>query len=508
MSGDEYHVFQTVFGSHSRVRQDRTSETHPLKIASVGTVDGGGRIGLCFCPGKRQADAASGSWSRDLATDIKAIQAFGAVVLVTLIEDHEIEALHVRELGAVCQKHGIHWLHLPIHDVSVPDAVFEARWTTVGEGLRSRLRNGFNVVVHCKGGLGRAGSIAAKLLVELGSNPSDAIDAVRSIRPGAIETEEQEAYVRDQTPVRERQPSTTLNAIRDRALGAMVGLAVGDAVGTTLEFRERDTYEPLTDMVGGGPFGLKTGEWTDDTSMSRCLADSLLAHDGLNERNLLERFCRWFRNGENSVTGTCFDIGNVTRTALERFESTGDIYAGPTDPRTAGNGSLMRLSPVAIRFWNDPERLRDAARRQSYTTHGAREAVDACEAFGTILAKAIQGKALTDVLRGFYGAFGDQVQAILDGSWRGKARDQVQSSGYVIHSLEAALWCVGSSGSFEGAVLKGANLGDDADTTGAIVGQLAGAFYGLSGIPDRWLNRVAWRDRIEDRAQQLFDASL
>ena len=148
--------------------------------------------------------------------------------------------------------------------------------------------------------------------------------------------------------------------------------------------------------------------------MALCLADSLIACGGLDERDLLERFCRWWRDGENSTTGHCFDIGNVTATALTHFEQTGDVHAGPTDRMTAGNGSLMRLSPVAVRYWNDPDRLRDAARRQSYTTHGAQEAVDGCEAFLAILSAAIQGKPLTDVLSASYGdALCDGVQRSL-----------------------------------------------------------------------------------------------
>lgn len=380
---------------------------------------------------------------------------------------------------------------------------------TVGEGLRSRLRNGFNVVVHCKGGLGRAGTIAARLLVELGADPEGAIRRVREARPGAIETLEQERHVHRQRPVRERQPSATIDAIRDRALGSLVGLAVGDAIGTTVEFRQRGSFDPITDMIGGGPFDLRPGEWTDDTSMAVALSESLIARGGLDERDLLTRFCRWFREGENSVTGRCFDIGNVTATALTHFEQTGDVHAGPTDRMTAGNGSLMRLSPCAIRYWQSSDQLRDAARRQSYTTHGATETVDACEAFSAVLASAIQGRPLSDVLSASYGhAHGDGVQAIIEGSWKAKHRDDIRSSGYVLHSLEAALWCMGSSGSFSEAVLKAVNLGDDADTTGAIAGQLAGAFYGLSGISERWRKRLAWNDRIEGLADRLFTESL
>lgn len=489
--------------------KQRTSWSHPLQIATIRVGFGLGSIGVTFCPGKRQTDSATGSWSRDLRTDIRAIADFGGTALVTLIEDHEIESLQVRGLEAECQRHGIDWLHLPIPDVSTPTDEFEAEWLTVGEGLRSRLRNGFNVLVHCRGGLGRAGTIAARLLVELGADPEDAIQRVREARPGAIETVEQEQHVYRQRPVSEHQPSTTLDAIRDRAVGALVGLAVGDAIGTTVEFRERGTFDPVIDMVGGGPFDLRPGEWTDDTSMALCLADSLIERGRLDEGDLLRRFCRWFRDGENSITGRCFDIGNVTATALTHFEQAGDIHAGPTDRMTAGNGSLMRLSPVAVRYWNDPDRLRDTARRQSYTTHGAHEAVDSCEAFAAILAAAIQGKPLTDVLSASCGhPLCDGVQAIIEGSWWGKHRDGIRSSGYVLHSLEAALWCVGSSGSFSEAVLKAVNLGDDADTTAATVGQLAGAFYGLLGIPERWRTTLAWNGRIEGLADRLFTESL
>ncbi|MCG5247322.1 ADP-ribosylglycohydrolase family protein [Methylorubrum extorquens] len=508
MPEDTYHTFQTVFGHHGQPKQ-RTSLTHPLKIATLSAGLGLGQIGVTFCPGKVQTDGATGSWNRDLATDVKALSDWGATTLVTLIEWHEIAALRVRGIEMECQRHGIEWLHLPIPDVSTPTDAFEAAWATAGEGLRSRLRTGFNIVVHCKGGLGRAGTIAARLLVELGADSKEAMQKVREARPGAIETVEQERHVHGQSAVPERLPSTTLDAIRDRALGALVGLAMGDAIGTTVEFEQRGSFDTVTDMIGGGPFNLEPGEWTDDTSMALCLADSLLARDGLDERDLLERFCRWFREGENSVTAHCFDIGNVTASALTHFEETGDIHAGPTDRMTAGNGSLMRLSPVAVRYWNDSDRLRDAARRQSYTTHGAQEAVDACEAFSAILSAAIQGRPLTDVLSASFGhPLSDGVQAIIEGSWKGKRRDDVRSSGYVLHSLEAALWCVGSSGSFSEAVLKAVNLGDDADTTGAITGQFAGAFYGLSGIPERWRKRLAWNDRVEGLADRLFTESL
>lgn len=134
----------------------------------------------------------------------------------------------------------------------------------------------------------------------------------------------------------------------ERAKGALLGLAVGDALGTTLEFKAKDSYTPLTDMVGGGPFMLEAGQWTDDTSMMLCLADSLIEMGGMDLRDQTERYIRWFRKGENSVTGHCFDIGMTVRDALARFEATGNPKSGSASENSAGNGSLMRLAPVPV----------------------------------------------------------------------------------------------------------------------------------------------------------------
>lgn len=307
----------------------------------------------------------------------------------------------------------------------------------------------------------------------------------------------------DQSALPERQPSTTSDAILDRAIGTLMGLAIGDAVGTTLEFKVRDSYPPLTDMVGGGPFGLKPGEWTDDTAMALALADSLLADPNLDESDLMERFVDWYEKGEYSCTGSCFDIGITTRAALFRWLDDGNPLAGSTDPQTAGNGSLMRLAPVAIRHWGNRPLMRDVAAKQSRTTHGAPEAVDACVAFAEALADAIEGAKPSEVLRGRSGPYSGSVGPIMAGTWRGKKRDDIRASGYVVHSLEASLWCVECTTSFREAVLLAANLGDDADTTGAITGQLAGAIYGNRSLPQDWVDRVAWGQRIRSIAYNL-----
>ncbi|MFN3889563.1 MAG: ADP-ribosylglycohydrolase family protein [Beijerinckiaceae bacterium] len=483
----------------------RTSQSHPLSIADIHIAEGFGRIGVTFCPGKKDAGAMTGAWDRDLDLDAQAIADWGAAAVVTLIEDHEFKLLEVNRLGDAIRERHMDWLHLPIRDVSVPGPEFEAQWRTAGEGLRARLRDGFDVVVHCRGGLGRAGTIAARLLVELGFQPDDAIDKVRRRRPGAIETAAQERYIRLIRPAETMKPATTPAAIQDRACGALLGLAAGDAVGTTLEFLPRDDRASrLTDMVGGGPFNLNPGEWTDDTAMALALADSLL-QEGFDPKDLMDRFVLWRDHGKYSCTGNCFDVGITVASALDRYMATGNPIAGSTDPFKAGNGSLMRLAPVAIKYWNNAEARRAIASLQCRTTHGAAEVVEACILFADILAEAIAGAPRNEVLRPRAGDYSGKISDIAAGGWRGKSRSAIRGSGYVVHSLEAALWCVGRTDNFRDAVLLAANLQEDADTTAAITGQLAGALYGAESIPAEWTSKLAGAEKICAIGQRLFN---
>ena len=487
----------------------KTSESNPLRIAAVTPGDGHGRIGITPCPGKTDPDGISGAWARDLETDLNAIQRWGATAVVSLITDQEIDHLSVRDLPKGVRDRHMEWWHAPIPDGRPPESEFEDAWAVAGEAIRDRLRLGFDVLLHCRGGLGRAGTIAARLLVELGARPNDAIRHVRAARSRyAIETMSQEAHVAQCALRAPSVPARSAADIRDRALGAFLGLAVGDAVGTTLEFCSRDAQPRLQDMVGGGPFNLPPGAWTDDTAMALALADSLAASETLDCRDLMDRFVRWWQDGDYSCTGHCFDIGNTTRQALDRYRQTGDPLAGSTDPQSAGNGSLMRLAPVALRFCYDRPHLITAAADQSRATHGAEETVDACRAFAELLAEAIAGSPRADLLarRQFEGA--PAVARVMAGSWRGRPRNRIRSSGYVVHTLEAAIWSVARTGNFRNAVLLAANLADDADTVAAVTGQLAGAHYGLSGIPADWLERVAWKDRLLEAARRLLPASL
>jgi ADP-ribosyl-[dinitrogen reductase] hydrolase len=172
----------------------RTSETDPLRVAEVPA--GVGLVGMTFCPGKRGDSVSGAAWERDLNADLRVIREWGAAAVVTLIEAHEFEMLGVERLPGAVRDAGMEWLHLPIRDVDVPDAHFEASWASVGGRLGNRLRNGERVLVHCRGGLGRTGMVAARLLVEVaGATPQQALDDVREVRHGAVETPAQEAWV-------------------------------------------------------------------------------------------------------------------------------------------------------------------------------------------------------------------------------------------------------------------------------------------------------------------------
>jgi ADP-ribosyl-[dinitrogen reductase] hydrolase len=294
-------------------------------------------------------------------------------------------------------------------------------------------------------------------------------------------------------------------AARDRAVGCLLGLAIGDAVGTTAEFKPRGGFPPLTDLTGGGPFKLAAGEWTDDTTMALCLGQSLHASGTLDLEDFMLRLQAWLEQGENTVPGKCFDIGATTRAAIERYAADGNPAAGSRDPMSAGNGSLVRLAPLAIFATRDPDTTETLAARQSRATHAALECVDACRLFASQLVDALTGADKEATLRQRVMALCPAALLISAGEYKHQQRDQIHSSGYVIHTLEAALWSVWQTDNFRDAVLTAANLGDDADSVAAVAGQLAGALYGAAAIPPEWLAKLAWRDRIEFLAHDLFE---
>jgi len=302
-------------------------------------------------------------------------------------------------------------------------------------------------------------------------------------------------------------------SLLSRYHGALIGLAAGDALGTTLEFTRRGSIPPIDDMIGGGPFRLAAGEWTDDTSMAMCLAESLIARRGFDPHDQMTRYVRWWREGYWSSTGACFDIGITVREALRRFVETNDPYAGSTDLNTAGNGSLMRLAPIPLGFARTPSEAVRLAAESSKTTHATEEAVDACRYVAALIVGALHGYPKQDLLDPRLALEGvnwnvaplaPAIASISAGSFKDKTAGEIRASGYGVHTLEAALWAFHHSDTFRDGALLAVNLGEDADTTGAVYGQLAGAYYGVDAIPPEWRARLSRAAEIEAVATAVF----
>jgi ADP-ribosyl-[dinitrogen reductase] hydrolase len=291
--------------------------------------------------------------------------------------------------------------------------------------------------------------------------------------------------------------------MENRKIGSLVGLAIGDAVGTTVEFEIRGNFEPVTDMMGGGPFRLNAGEWTDDTSMALCLAHSLVFRNGFDAVDQMNRYCNWYQYGYMSSTGECFDIGFTVSTALRSYLESGNPFSGTVDEYSSGNGSLMRLAPIPM-FFSDLEECIKFAGESSRTTHGSAECIDSCKLFASLLYHAYTSTEKAEIFtRNTYKPATDKVSRISEARFLDNSYSQLTGSGYVIESLESALWCFMNSNSFEECVLMAANIGNDADTTAAIAGQIAGAFYGLENIPSHWVDKLAMKDEILEIASKL-----
>jgi ADP-ribosylglycohydrolase len=315
----------------------------------------------------------------------------------------------------------------------------------------------------------------------------------------------------------EGDSSAAVSARNDRRSGAILGLAVGDALGAAVEFQPPGSFPDVTGYRAGGPHGLEPGEWTDDTSMALAFADSI-GRVGWDLNDQATRYLQWYRSGVYSVNGRLFDIGITTRASLERFSRTMDARAtGDAAPRASGNGSIMRLAPVPVAFFQlfpeDLDQLLDRLVESSRPTHASPQCLSACAYFGLVLCGLLHGLPREEVLDPDWESsrraherspFHPEVLEVALGSFRRKRPPEIRGSGYVVHSLEAALWAFHDAVDFREAVLRAVNLGDDADTTGAVCGQLAGAWFGESGIPAEWLAGLAGKNQIEPILERLL----
>lgn len=289
------------------------------------------------------------------------------------------------------------------------------------------------------------------------------------------------------------------------------GLAVADALGVPVEFKERAALreDPVTDMRGQGTHHQPKGTWSDDTSMTLCLAVSL-SSGGIDYDDIMDKFCRWWIGGEYTPHGYAFDIGGATGRALSRFrERTPPLLCGGRTERDNGNGALMRILPAAYIAQSLPmEKCMDIVHSLTMLTHAHPRALIASGIFVRIcialLNRQSRANAISqaiDECRSYYmaGDHADELrhyERLMDGV-AGLPEKEIRSSGYVVDTLEAAVWCLLSTGSYRECVLRAVNLGDDTDTVGAVAGGMAGIFYGYAHIPSEWVQALARADIIE-----------
>lgn len=296
--------------------------------------------------------------------------------------------------------------------------------------------------------------------------------------------------------------------------GSLIGLAVGDALGVPAEFKMVGEFEPITDFCDDYRFSLPAGHWSDDTAMALCLANSLIEKNGFDPKDQIEKYKKWLDTGYCSSTGKSVGVGTVIQKALSLYKK-GDVdpYIAISFPFSDGNGTLMKIAPIPLFFKDTPEDAMKYARLSSKVTHGSELAADACVYYTGLIIGALNNVNKEELLSELYSPIKNfwqsnhlsyEIENVARGSFKTKKSTSIQGSGYVVKSLEAALWAFYHSDSFEEGVLKAVNLGDDADTTGAIYGQLAGAYYGLEKIPEKWRRNVSMREEILEIAGKLF----
>ena len=309
----------------------------------------------------------------------------------------------------------------------------------------------------------------------------------------------------------------------------IMGVCVGDALGVPVEFMAREDLaeQPVNGMQAYGTHRQPAGTWSDDTSLTLCLLDSLT--HGLDVRDIMERFADWYVHGAYTPTGEAFDIGMGTRMAIDRFlRGTEPLDCGGLGERNNGNGALMRSLPLvfylravhgeglARRIHEEPqimEVIHDVCR----LTHGHRRSQIACGLYVLIAEGLIGSEDREAAVRNgleqaalWYKSLPDYVEELkeysrlLDPGFHALPEEQINSGGYVVHTLEAALWCFLGSDRYRSCVLKAVNLGDDTDTVAAVSGGLAGLFYGFQSIPPEWVETIVRRDFVEDLCENAW----
>ena len=515
----------------------RTLDSHnsPLQIGEI-DVPSGGAVGFTLCPGKQQAHSMSGRWLRDLDTDLDAVARWGAAAVVTLMPMHELQAVQAHGIGEACERRGIEWHHLPIRDVDVPDASFEAAWCYAGVRLRAHLRGGAKVLVHCRGGLGRSGTIAARLLVELGWPARQAIAAVRAQRPGAIETRAQEQYVLDLPGA----VDASTDAHSARVLGCVLGGAVGDAFGYAIEFDRLASIQRKHGPQGLQEPVLRAGQLqvSDDTQMTLFTLEALLAALPGQGEVLTSAFLspltaacqsaylRWGdTQGLASHSGAPSHLqasaamrqrrapGNTCLSAI-RAGAWGTPERSINDSK--GCGAVMRTAPLGLLRGASPALAFKLGCAAGALTHGHVDGWLPAGVLAALVRLLAQGLSLETAARealtlsdqaGGAGTGTDRLLRLAlrlaqDGTPGERAHAELGEGWTGDEALAIAMHAGLSGRDFVQAVRIAANHDGDSDSTASIAGQLCGTRDGILAVPHAWVRRL---DVLEDALQLLSE---
>lgn len=467
-------------------------------------------------PGQLLAGEYPGGATREVTRSrLERLLAAGIQCFVDLTQPGELapQPSYESELPA-----GIHYLRVPITDHAVPKK--RAQMAAILEALSRALASGRPVYLHCRAGIGRTGMVAGCLLVERGMAGGEALaelnrvwkqSARSSAWPDVPETPEQIRYVRKWAPLRagaERDPllePATLAAargLRERFLGSLLGLAVGDAVAAATQYRRPGRFAPVGDMLGGGPFDLPRGAWSDDTAMALCLADSLLESNGFDVRDQVARYSRWQSEGYLSATGQCVGITAGTARALALAQWRRQPFSGTHDPQAQDPEPLSRLPPIAMYFFAHEAAALEQAAESARPTCQAPAVLTACRTLAQALHAALLGQPREAILA--------QAPAVLaQPAAVGQSGPRKAAAGATAPAaLAAAFECFAITSNFRDAILAAANLGGHCDVIGAVCGALAGAHYTASAIPALWRNSLMRQELIEGFADRLLTHAL
>jgi ADP-ribosyl-[dinitrogen reductase] hydrolase len=415
------------------------------------------------------------------------------------------------------------YLRKPISDHGVPRDV--AQMAEILGELAALLDAGRRVYLHCRAGIGRTGTAVACHLIEQGLPPDEALGRLNELWQGSDrsdtwpevpETDEQRDFIRAYVPsadlTRSREVLDAARTLRDRFQGALLGLAVGDALAAHTQFRKPGSFAPVGDLLGGGPFDLPRGAWTDDTAMAMLLAESLL-DCGFDANDQVVRYARWQREGYGSSTGHCVGISaNVARslaTAMYRRQP----FAGSHDPEQLDKDPLSRVAPVVMYYFADAASAIGRAAEAARITAQAPMVLDCVRLFAAMLRQALIGREKEAVLRPSRESWVSpstrpEVIAVYEGSYARRMPPEITGGGHVVQALEAALWAFHHGESFREGALLAANLGRDSDVVSAAYGQLAGAYHGVSAIPGIWRNSLMRQEEVINTADRLLTHAL